>query len=96
MTTKKEQKEKVARYLLQGAPLRILMPTTSAETYRECMALVDYWHSIPWWKFWLKPSFEEQKSIIASKWSYDKMSQEIAPFTPKIFSTITSTEGKWE
>jgi len=32
----------------------------------------------------------------SAKVSYDKMSQEIAPFTPKIFSTITSTEGKWE
>jgi len=69
MKTKKEQKEKVARYLLQGAPLSLLMPTTSAETYRECTALIDYWRSIPWWKFWLKPSFEEQKSIIISKWS---------------------------
>jgi len=32
----------------------------------------------------------------SAKVSYDKMSQEIVPFTPKIFSTITSTEGKWE
>ena len=31
--------------------------------------LIDYWKSTPWWKFWLKPSFEEQRSIIISNWS---------------------------
>ena len=31
--------------------------------------LIAYWKSIPWWKFWLKPSFEEQRSIIISSWS---------------------------
>jgi len=31
--------------------------------------LIAYWKSIPWWKFWLKPSFEEQRSIIISNWS---------------------------
>ena len=41
-----------------------------------------------------KGAIEERER--SAKVSYDKMSQEIAPFTPKIFSTITSTEGKWE
>ena len=31
--------------------------------------LIAYWDSIPWYKFWLKPSFEEQRSIITSNWS---------------------------
>lgn len=31
--------------------------------------LIKYWNSIPWWKFWAKPSFEEQRSIIMNNWS---------------------------
>lgn len=32
--------------------------------------LVAYWHSIPWWKFWIKkPYFEEQRMIILDNWS---------------------------
>ena len=26
--------------------------------------LIAYWKSIPWWKFWERPSFEEQRKII--------------------------------
>ena len=30
--------------------------------------LIKKWESIPWWKFWDKPSFEEQRQIILDNW----------------------------
>ena len=39
---------------------------------------------------------EQEERLRSAKVSYDKMSQEIAPFSPKIFSKEVSTEGKWE
>jgi len=30
--------------------------------------LISKWRSTPWWKFWDRPSFEEQKLIIISNW----------------------------
>jgi hypothetical protein len=30
--------------------------------------LIAQWRSIPWWKFWEKPSFEEQRDIILENW----------------------------
>jgi len=44
----------------------------------------------------LKISKKQEERLRSAKVSYDKMSQEIAPFTPKIFSKEVSTEGKWE
>ena len=31
--------------------------------------LITYWESIPWYQFWKRPSFEEQRSIISSNWN---------------------------
>jgi len=31
--------------------------------------LIKEWRSIPWWKFWAKPTFEEQRQIILDNWS---------------------------
>lgn len=30
--------------------------------------LIEEWNSIPWWKFWEKPSFEEKRQIILDNW----------------------------
>ncbi len=32
-------------------------------------SLIAKWRSIPWWKFWEKPSFEKQRQIIIDNWS---------------------------
>jgi predicted dithiol-disulfide oxidoreductase (DUF899 family) len=35
--------------------------------------LIAKWRSIPWYRFWEKPSFEEQRRIIMENWhSIDK------------------------
>lgn len=31
-------------------------------------ALIKHWKSIPWWRFWEKPSFEGQRSILIKNW----------------------------
>jgi hypothetical protein len=31
-------------------------------------SLIKKWDSIPWWKFWEMPSFEERRDIIISNW----------------------------
>lgn len=36
--------------------------------FKKNEALIKKWRSIPWWKFWERPSFEEQKAIILSDW----------------------------
>lgn len=38
--------------------------------------LINYWRSIPWWRFWEKPSFEEQRSIILSNWGQLEATEE--------------------
>ena len=30
--------------------------------------LIKKWRSIPWWQFWKKPSFEQQRQIIVDNW----------------------------
>lgn len=30
--------------------------------------LIKEWNSIPWWKFWAKPSFEKKRNTIISNW----------------------------
>lgn len=37
-------------------------------TFKRNEALIKKWSSIPWWKFWEKPSFETQRDIIRSNW----------------------------
>jgi hypothetical protein len=37
--------------------------------YKKNQALIKKWNSIPWWKFWAKPSFEEQRDIILRNWN---------------------------
>lgn len=39
-----------------------------AAIYAKNEALIKKWHSVPWWKFWLRPSFEEQRDIILRNW----------------------------
>lgn len=31
-------------------------------------ALIEYWRSIPWWKFWAHVPFEKQRRIILANW----------------------------
>ena len=31
-------------------------------------ALIEYWRNIPWYLWWKKLSFEEQRSIILENW----------------------------
>lgn len=31
--------------------------------------LIAHWKSIPWYRFWERPSFEEQRRIIMDNWS---------------------------
>lgn len=38
--------------------------------------LISYWRSIPWWRFWEKPSFETQRSIILSNWGQLEATEE--------------------
>lgn len=36
--------------------------------------LIQKWKSIPWYRFWERPSFEEQRRIIMNNWSeFDKL-----------------------
>lgn len=38
--------------------------------------LIREWRSIPWYKFWQRPSFEEQRRIILENWAeFDKLPQ---------------------
>lgn len=30
--------------------------------------LIKEWDTIPWWQFWKRPSFEEQRQIIIDNW----------------------------
>jgi len=57
------------------------MKTTITSSYEEFnlerarikkgnQELIAFWKSIPWWKFWLKPSFEEQRRIIIDSWQH--------------------------
>ena len=39
------------------------------ETSKKNDDLIAYWRSIPWYQFWKKPSFEEQREIIISNWN---------------------------
>ena len=39
-----------------------------ASIRKSNQALIAYWRSIPWWKFWERPSFKEQKEIIIDSW----------------------------
>lgn len=40
-----------------------------AAIYAENKRLIDGWQAIPWWQFWRRPSFEEQRNIILRNWS---------------------------
>lgn len=35
---------------------------------KENKRLIKEWESIPWYRFWERPSFEEQKSVIVNNW----------------------------
>lgn len=35
---------------------------------KENERLIKYWNSIPWYRFWERPSFEEKRSIIVGNW----------------------------
>ncbi|MHB9161695.1 MAG: hypothetical protein ACYC6W_12540 [Nitrosotalea sp.] len=35
---------------------------------KENSHLIEMWRSIPWWQFWKRPSFEEQRDIIIGNW----------------------------
>lgn len=30
--------------------------------------LIKQWSSVPWWQFWKRPPFEEQRRIIIENW----------------------------
>lgn len=39
------------------------------KTRDKNMEIINYYRSIPWWKFWIKkPSFEEQRSMLLDNW----------------------------
>lgn len=41
--------------------------------YKKNQRLIKQWQSIPWWKFWQRPSFEEQQYIIIRNWQSFKI-----------------------
>lgn len=51
--------------------------------YAKNKELIKKWRAIPWYKFWQRPSLEEQRTIIKRNWSWLPQAPQLppAPFT---------------